>query len=202
MIPVEPPPEPPDFDARCRRKGQQWLQDNPRATRGRDKKLPSHWTEFRPELAKGFNGLCGYAAMIIVPQDDAEVDHYLSVKNREDLAYEWSNYRNACGLMNNAKKSLDDKVLDPFVAGHGWFQVSLPDLQLRLTDEVPPDERARAEFTLKKLKLRDGEAVLRWRQSFFELYLSGDLSLKMLKRWAPLIAEAVEREGIQPQVKT
>lgn len=76
--------------------------------------------------------------------------------------------------------------------GEGWFEILLPSLQMRLTDKVPPAHRAKAEFTLDRLKLRDGERILRWRQSWFTLYEQGQLTLDGLRQMAPLIAAAVE----------
>jgi hypothetical protein len=35
--------------------------------------------------------------------------------------------------------------------GAGWFEISLPSLQMRGTDAVPVADRAKAEFTLNRL---------------------------------------------------
>ncbi len=123
------------------------------------------------------------------------MDHFLSWKNRPDLAYEWSNYRFASSPMNASKQNADDAVLDPYEVGPGWFEIILPSLQMRVTDAVPAAFRAKAEFTLKRLKLRDGETVIRWRRSWYELYLDGNLALDGLRSVAPLIAAAVERQN-------
>ena len=63
---------------------------------------------------------------------------------------------------------------------------------MRLTDAVPPALRAKAEFTLKRLKLRDGERIVRWRRSWYRLYTEGELTLDGLRKVAPLLAAAVE----------
>ena len=81
--------------------------------------------------------------------------------------------------------------------GVGWFEIELPSLQMRVTNAVPASHRAKAEFTLKKLKLRDGERVIRWRQSWYQLYLAGELGLEGLRKMAPLIAQAVEKQAAQ-----
>ena len=67
---------------------------------------------------------------------------------------------------------------------------------MRVTNAVPASHRAKAELTLKKLKLRDGERVIRWRQSWYQLYLAGELNLEGLRKMAPLIAQAVEKAGV------
>jgi len=74
----------------------------------------------------------------------------------------------------------DEKVLDPFYLGEDWFEILLPSLQLVLTDKVPQQQRQKAEFTLERLRLRDDERVLRQRQSWYQLYLDGDLTLQGL----------------------
>jgi hypothetical protein len=63
-----------------------------------------------------------------------------------------------------------------------------------VTDAVPEAYRERAHYTLWRLKLRDGERVIRWREAWYEQYLEGELTLEGLRHFAPLIAEAVERE--------
>ncbi len=187
MIPVGKTRKPAQFDKKARTPGQQWLVDNPGST----KRPPAYWSEFTPDLSKGFKGLCGYAAML--DPTGGTVDHYLSYKNHPNLAYEWGNYRFASGTLNSSKKTADDTVLDPFEVQPGWFEILLPSLQMQATDAVPAAIRPKAEFTLKRLKLRDGERIIRWRQSWYDMYKSGGLTLDGLRQVAPLIAEAVDR---------
>jgi len=95
--------------------------------------------------------------------------------------------------MNAIKKNADDAVLDPYDVGAGWFEISLPSLQLEITSKVPRALRAKAEYTLKRLRLRDGERVIRWRASWYDMYLSKELPLAGLRRVAPLLAAAVAK---------
>lgn len=187
MIPVGKVPEPAEFDRRARAPGNQWLADNPNSTQ----RPPALWNDFTPDLSKGFRGLCGYAAML--DPTGGTVDHYLSYKNYPHLAYEWGNYRFASGTLNSSKKNADDTILDPYLVQAGWFEILLPSLQMRVTDTVPAALRTKAEYTLTRLKLRDGERIIRWRQSWYEMYKSGNLTLDGLREVAPLIAEAVEK---------
>lgn len=189
MIAVAKVKKPKDFDATVKVPGDQWLKDN--ATAKRPKAL---WAPYTKTLAVGFSGLCGYAAML--DATGGTVDHYLSFKNHPKKTYDWSNYRFASGTLNSSKRNADNKVLDPFEVGDGWFEIELPSLQMRVTATVPAAQRAKAEFTLKQLGLRDGERVIRWRQSWYALYLSGDLTLEGLRKVAPLIAQAVERQMV------
>jgi hypothetical protein len=184
VIRVAPVPEPEAFDREARQRGKAWLAAHPDAKRVRDL-----WTPFRNDLAIGFRSLCGYAAMH--DPTGGTVDHYLSIRNHRQLAYEWSNYRFATSTMNAKKQTADDAVLDPYEVGDGWFEILLPSLQMRVTDRVPPELRERAERTLIVLGLRDDERILRWRQSWYDLYVAGELSLEGLELRAPLIAVAV-----------
>jgi hypothetical protein len=186
MIPVACPEEPTNFDRIVRIPGNAWLGANSDASR------PAPlWNKCAKELADGFSNLCGYAAML--DPTGGTVDHYLSWKNHPGLAYEWSNYRFASAALNSSKKNADSDVFDPYEIGPGWFEILLPSLQMRVTDAVPPACRAKAEYTLTRLKLRDGERVIRWRRSWHKMYEEGKLTLDGLRSVAPLIAAAIDR---------
>ena len=186
MIPVTPPPEPASFDRRCRRPGADWLAANPNARRPKD-----FWTPFKEDLAAGSGHLCVYAAM---HDPIGTVDHFLSWNRHPALTYQWTNYRFASELINKVKATADDTVLDPYHVRSGWFEIILPSLQMRVTSAVPVSLRAKAEFTLQRLRLRDDERVIRWRRAWFELYECGQLTLDGLRARAPLIAAAVEQQ--------
>lgn len=186
MIPVLPVPEPHDFDEKARQPGNQWLIDHPDANRPRD-----YWSPFRNLLAEGFHFRCGYSAMWI---SEGSVDHFLSWQNHPQLAYEWSNYRYISNSINSSKQKVDDQVLDPYELQEGWFEILLPSLQLVLTDAVPQQVRAKAEFTLQRLRLRDHENIIRQRLAWYSLYLEGELTLEGLERMAPLIAYAIRNQ--------
>ena len=187
MIPVNKIKKPRDFDTKVKTPGDKWLRDNPNAKRPK-----ALWAPYTKILAQGFNDLCGYAAMY--DPTGGTVDHYLSAKNHRHLSYEWSNYRFVSGVLNASKKNADETVHDPFDVEDGWFEITLPSLQMRVTDAIPEALRAKAEYTLKRLKLRDGERIIRWRQSWYEMFQSGDLTLEGLRRVAPLLAKAVEAQ--------
>jgi hypothetical protein len=187
MIPVRPVRKPRGFDKKVKVPGNAWLAAHPGAKRPKD-----YWSPYLPYLEHGFRKLCGYAAML--DPTGGTVDHYLSCKNHPHLAYEWKNYRFASQALNASKKTADATVLDPYEVGAGWFEILLPSLQMQLTAAVPPGWRKVAEYTLKRLKLRDGEKIIRWRSQWYEMYRSGDLTLAGLDEVAPLIAEAVRKQ--------
>lgn len=180
-------PEPPAFDRECRKPGRRWLARHDDANRPRD-----FWSAFRPDLREAFRGLCAYSAVLI---QDGHVDHFqpwhaLRRSGRQHRAYEWSNFRYADGAVNQRKGKR--RVLDPFRVRDEWFRITLPSLQLLLTEHVPKKDRTLAQTTLEVLGLRDGEAVVRYRRRWFELYQTGQLTLDGLRQYAPLIARAVE----------
>lgn len=188
MIPVNPVKKPRGFEAKVKVPGNAWLASRPAAARP-----PALWAPYTAHLSDGFANLCGYAAMH--DPTGGTVDHFLSFKHHPHLAYEWRNYRFASGPLNSSKRDADDAVLDPFEVGAGWFEIILPSLQMRLTDALPLALRAKAEFTLKRLKLRDGERVIRWRRSWYRMYTDGQLTLEGLRVVAPLLAAAVEAQA-------
>ncbi len=190
MIPFTLQNEPALFDAECRTPGNAWLTANP-AYRERPK---DYWSKFKPDLQTAFNGMCGWCAMSIM---SGQVDHFIPVATlkrtgQDNLAYEWSNFRYIEPQINQKKHSA--AVLDPFVVQEGWFEISLPSLQLLLTDKIPGSYRELASFTLGRLGLRDHEVVIRYRQGWFNLYRQNQLTLDGLRQRAPLIADAVERD--------
>ena len=186
MIRFEKPPEPPEFDEKCRKPGNQWLRKNPNSERPRD-----YWSEFKPELADGFFDLCAYTVMYT---PTGTVDHFMSCSNHPHLIYEWSNYRYAAGWINSSKRTKDDTVLDPFEVMAGWFEILLPSLQLVVTSDVPPAMHEKALFTLERLHLRDDERVIRQRREWYQMYQEGELTLAGLSRKAPLIAAAIRKQ--------
>jgi hypothetical protein len=186
VIPVAKVAEPAGY-ATIKAGGDAWFKANPAAKRPKDL-----WSPFLPELAEGFAYLCGYAAML--DPTGGTVDHYLSWKNHPHLAYEWTNFRFVSHVLNSSKRTADDTVLDPYLVKNGWFEIILPSLQMRVTDKVPAAHKAAAAFTLKRLKLGDGEKIVRWRQHYYARFQAGQLDLDGLRVFAPLVADAVERQ--------
>lgn len=191
MIPVANPiPEPPDFDAVCRGPGIAWwcarrlAGETPKTS-----EFPNLWAKYESDLAHAFHQRCGWWAMWIA---EGEVDHFLSKKNRHELAYEWNNYRYIAGSVNGSKGNHDDKVLDPFEIQDGWFEVILPSLQLIATDKLPAQLKEKAHFTLEKLRLREGTKVVRCRRRWYESFKNG-MPMSELEKFAPLVAKAVKK---------
>lgn len=182
----QPAPEPDGFDEKCRRPGLAWLQKSPESQRPKD-----FWSPFKPQLAHSFSLLCAYSCLF---EPVGTVDHYLSCRQYRKLAYEWSNFRYASQWINASKQDADGEILDPFEVEDDWFEIILPSLQLVVTDRVPAEHRARAEYTLQRLHLRDDERVIRQRFAWYRMFQEGKINLDGLREVAPLIARAVEKQ--------
>lgn len=188
MVRCIPTEEPADFDQKVREPGRTWLRQH----RGSKARPPPYWRRCNAQLAEAFEERCAYTAMFLSAPGTA--DHFLSLEENRDLAYEWSNYRYAAGWINSRKQALSSKnLLDPFAVGEGWFELLLPSLQLRVSERCPPEHRALAENTLVALGLRDDERVVRYRRQWLVEYELGEIELDYLEKKAPLLAQAVQR---------
>lgn len=75
----------------------------------------------------------------------------------------------------------------------GWFEVQLPSMLLKRTALVPAELQAKADFTLKKLRLVANKKVSRNRRQWYEDYKNGLITDAGLAAYAPLVAEAVAK---------
>lgn len=186
MIRTPLSPEPARFDGDVRKPGRTWLDSHPE---GRPK---DYWRRVSSDLADAFRDRCAYTAMHVM---QGTVDHFVSVDEDRTQAYEWRNYRLAAGWINSCKNSVPSSaILDPCEIEDGWFALSLPSLQVLVTDRCPPELRARAEATLLRLHLRDDERVIRHRAMWLAMYRQGKITLDGLEDVAPLLARALRYE--------
>lgn len=189
MIRVERVMTPSEFNRDCRRAGNRWLAANP------GRRPRPLWVPFTAALAEGFQQRCGYSAVLI---QNGTVDHFLSWKNRPELTYEWSNYRYADHRLNAKKQNIDDAIVDPYEVGDDWFEILLPSLQMRVTERVPAKMRKTAELTLRRLGLDHDERIVAYRAAWWRMFHRGELSLEGMHKVAPLLARAIERDGVTP----
>lgn len=194
LIPVTPVPAPPDWESKGRKLGEDWLATHPVASRPLDKPFRPRnlWSAFCGHLSDGFESRCGYTATYV---PNGTIDHYIPWEDvagtpNENLAYDWSNFRYADGWFNSARKRMP--VPDPYRVGVDWFRISLPDLQLYATDQVPSSEAQRVSNVLKLL--RDDLRVMKTRRKWYSMYRTKKLSLEGLHEVAPMIAAALERQ--------
>jgi hypothetical protein len=190
VIRVQRSKEPRSF-ARVRQRGASWLSRNPTGD------LPSYWREALPDLQTAFSNRCGYAAMHDL---NGTVDHFVSRSRDRSLAYEWSNLRYAAHWLN-ASKGDRDGIIDPFEVQDGWFEVILPSLQLVISDSAPANVRQLLETTLERLPIGHDERIIRQRRAWLKEYEEGNVTLEGLRRFAPLLAAAVERDEASKRSK-
>lgn len=193
MKPVVRVPAPTTF-ASASQRGNDWLARNPNST----ERPPAYWREFNIDLGRGFKFLCGYMALWTT---DGTVDHFVSIDEDRSRAYDWDNYRYVAGWVNSSKQNVvSTDILDPYEVEEGWFEILLPTLELVVTSKVPPEKRARAEQTLKRLPIGRDERVIKRRGVYYDEYLNKNLDLAQLWRRAPLLAAAIEKQQANRQM--
>lgn len=185
MIHVEPQPEPPSFDELVRQPGL-------RALAAAKEELPPHWRACLDDLHERYRGICAYLCVLIPRATGARsVDHVTPKSRRRDLAYEWSNYRLVCSLMNARKRDFED-VLDPFEIPDGWFVLELSFLQVMPSSSLDPATRARVQATIDRLRLNDQECIAA-RALYYDRYAEGELPAELLQEWSPFVAREALR---------
>lgn len=186
MIRVKKPKKPKNFEKLVGAPGKLHLQRYPM----QGEYFRSFWRECIDDLEVAFDSLCGYTAQFT---SDGSVDHFLDKHTHRHLAYKWNNYRFASPKVQSKKKP-GLVVLDPYKVDDGWFAISLPDLQLYVTDKVPAKHRVVAETMITKLGLVKGRHVMKQRQELYKQYRDGEMSTTAIRRFAPLLAIAIENE--------
>lgn len=192
MIPVQPQPEPPEFDRNVRRPGLAFLRHVPNPTSWKKK---SYWQESLNDLYDAYGGICAYSAEWISRiSGGPTVDHYVPKSVQPPLAYEWGNFR-LCAMLFNQRKDNYQDVIDPFTVAANWFNLDIPSLLIKPAGTLAPFERERVNATVKRLKLNDENCIgsrLRWIMS----YCRSELTFEYLRKHAPFIAYELERQGL------
>ena len=201
MIPVACQPEPDDFDELVRTPGKKFLKKLSNSKpKSRQWEKQNHWKHSLPHLYKAYNGMCAYIARWIPRGDNPNVDHFIPKSVRSDLAYEWSNYRLACPLINTLKKDFQD-ILDPFTIDNDWFFLDFPSLLMRPNPGLPNQVQQQIWTTIRRLKLNESPFV-EDRSDWLEPYCRGIENFSALKRYASFIAYELERQGLVESIKT
>ncbi|MCA9704605.1 MAG: hypothetical protein KDK70_02010 [Myxococcales bacterium] len=220
MIRVEPRPEPPDFDQKVRKPGRRALAElrgEPAPSRRGPKRgvkelieskdLRPYWTRCLDDLHREYRGICAYSCLYIPHVVGSKTTDHFSAKTtrvspRPEDAYEWSNYRLACGLMNSRKGT--KTVIDPFEIVHdeGWFQLDLSTLGISPNPGLPEALRERIQGTIEALGLDDDECRGA-RADWYRPYLEGEITFSFLEKKCPfLAAEIVRQLGRPPESRT
>lgn len=194
MIPVQPQPEPANFDAKVRKPGATFLRGNPRPAKSKWKRA-EYWKVVLKDLHKAYRGICAYCAEWIPDTTgEASVDHFVPKSIQPQLAYEWSNYRLSASRYNNLKQDHTD-VLDPFMLQADWFVLDIPSLQLKPNQQLNNLDAQSVWQTIKRLRLND-ERSISSRQRWIRDYADGFFNFEYLKRNAPFIAHELERQDL------
>ena len=199
MIRVVPAPEPDTFDARVRQPGLRKLEELAEEHHGGSKeaipreKFPDYWRRSLDDLMASYHRICAYLCLYISGGPGARsVDHMIAKSAAWDQAYEWTNYRLACSLMNS-RKGAAATVLDPFDVEDGWFVLELVEFQVLPGDGLDAAVVEDVQGTIDRLRLNDDECRGA-REEFAEDYWSGHVSLDYLGRHAPFVARELRRQ--------
>jgi hypothetical protein len=158
LIPVQPQPEPTSFDQKVRSKGAAFLKSNPPTI-----PVPSkfwnnrdYWRAALSDLRKSYSELCAFSAVAICPLSGfGTVEHFKPKRHHPTDAYEWSNFRLVCGLMNGRKGDHQD-VLDPFTLPDDVFELNPLSGGIYVHPNCPAKLRFAAQATIDRLQLDDG----------------------------------------------
>ena len=198
MIPVVLAPEPTapgfDFDVEVRQRGIRSLIDKGLPRQGplpRGTKLPNHWTRCMQQLHIAYDGFCAFLAVRIpLVVGDSTVEHFKPKSLYAEHAYEWSNYRLVCGILNSCKGNYED-VLDPCGIAEGTFQLT-PSLEVVPGAGLDAQTRVQAEQTITRLKL-NGPDRKQYRTQLWTKYLRGRIAAEELREESPFIANEMVR---------
>lgn len=212
MIRVTLAAEPPSFDGTVRQPGLEALRElvgEARLERRRGPRrknvypsreaipaadFPPFWRQALDDMLGAYGRLCAYTCLYIEHvTGSASVDHMFPKSAHWSKAYEWSNYRLACGLMNGRKKDAMD-VFDPCEINDGWFELELNEYQVVWSPGLDAATMARLDETLRRLDL-NGEECCKARREYGQSYLEDDISLSYLERRSPFIARELRRQG-------
>jgi len=210
MLHVAPEPEPSAFNAAVRIPGGRALLE--RAGKASDRttnryrkvadscdgiparKLPPLWRACLPDLYSAYLGICSYAGMRINRvTGTGTADHYLPKDASNGLAYEWSNYRLACPLLNARKGNAAD-VLDPFDVQDDWFEMEFTFIQVRPRPGLSGRDAESVQATIDRLGLNSAE-FLAEREAFVQHYADGNTE-QWLRAEAPFVYHQMYRAGV------
>jgi hypothetical protein len=198
MIHVNEQPEPLNFDLMVRQKGLSSLQ-----IKGIDLHAPlpagttvaTYWRHCLDDLYTSYDGVCAYLGIFFERvAGAASVDHYIPKSRRADLAYEWSNYRLVCSMMNCRKREYED-VLDPFTIEGGWFHLELVSGRIFPDSHLDVKLLKAIQATIDRLDL-DDPPNREMRARHYQEYCEGYYTAAFLKVRSPFVYAEAVRQGL------
>ncbi|HET7506278.1 MAG TPA: hypothetical protein VFK02_34905 [Kofleriaceae bacterium] len=153
--------------------------------------FPPYWIHCLDDLMERYNEICAYSCFRIHRVTGARsVDHLVAKSDHWRRIYEWSNYRLCCSRLN-ARKGAIRTVLDPFHIEPGWFQLELVGFKVHPDRGLPAKRQAKIQRTIDVLGLNDFRHD---REQDAENYWSKDVSLRILRKESPFVAEDLKRQ--------
>lgn len=164
-------------------------------------KVHPFWREFLDDLHTSYDGICAYLCIFMEPcAGGGSTDHFIAKSRRAALAYEWSNYRFACSMMNSRKRDYDD-VLDPFSLAPDTFRLEVSSGRIYPNPNLSEPERQAARDTIVRLEL-DHDRCREMRRRRWHDYLAVRGPTKnpaledMLRRYSPFVWLEAARQGL------
>jgi len=198
MIPVKEQPEPADFDEDVRKKGQKWLQDkkipaNQAVPKGTT--LSPYWRKCLDDLYDAYDQTCAYLCVFLERAVGAvTTEHFVAKSQEAGLAYEWSNFRLACSMINSRKGVFQD-VLDPFEIQPNMFRLELITGRIYASPELSPGDCDAVNDTIGRLKL-DGAMNRAMRTRHYGDYIDREITESYLKRMSPFVWHEASRQDL------
>ena len=193
MIPVKAAPEPAGFDTGVRTEGRRFLRKarlRPPVA-GEKWRNKEYWRRAIPGLFKAYGGFCAFTAFPIHPVTGwRTVEHFRPKSLHPNLAYEWSNLRLVCGLMNGRKGDHED-VLDPFTLPPNTFDINFVSGEIVVHNNCAAAIRPQAVATIKRLKLNDPQCRAQRRDDARRI-LKGE----QIRDDNPFVAHCLEAQGL------
>lgn len=191
-------PEPEDFYEKVKKDGEAFLARNPKPETSAQWKNKEYWRQAIPDLKQAYRNVCSYCCLYIHRVTGGpSVDHYISRYKSPKHAYEWSNFRLACALMNS-RKGVSEDVIDPFLLKEDWFTIDFTTFMMMPSDNLNDDEKKQVMDTINRLQLNEDDACVEARKEYVDQYISGDTkgNFAFLEKEAPFIAYEMKRQGL------
>lgn len=192
VIRIDAQPEYPGFDLSVRQPGAAFLAANPAPTSDQFRRK-NFWSRAASQLHAAYAGICAYTAMYLPQQ--GSVDHFLPKTTHPHLAYEWNNYRLACGRVNSTKGNVTG-ILDPFQVEDDWFYMDVPACLLRPNPSLDANLRGDIRSTINTLRLNDDDSYVQERCAILMDYAREDVTICFLERRYPFLAKEVTRQAL------
>lgn len=196
MLRVTLQQEPDTFDTEVRLRGTQWCRRQnidldrpvPPGTR-----LKDYWRNCLPYMRERYQYFCAYTNIIISPGEGA-IDHFHPKNKHPREAYEWKNYRLTLPRINSRKGEFED-VLDPCSIKEGWFQLDFIFGSVSPNPNISSPIHKKVKKTIDRLLLND-PMYKKYRLTYINDYIEGQISARILKRDAPYIYCEMKRQNI------